>query len=259
MLSLCETGSEADVKKYHLNWFGNKKIDGCRCLAICENGNVKLVGRSGTDYTNKFLEVVEELKEFKGIFDAEIVCEDFDKTASRVHTENKLKSSLLAKEYPAKLMIFDVLNWLGTDLRGEKLSKRVEILTKIGVETKKHIEIVNYTKDLINLWASALKEGWEGIIIKSPESSYIPKRTHSWLKIKCLKHKDIDFTSYEINPAGIKLISGIGVVCQCSGSQSLAVKKLIDEKGVASVEVRYLNETSSGALRMPTFAKLNED
>ena len=251
-MMLCKVGSIEDVKKYHLKWLAQKKIDGVRCWASIGNEGVKLTGRSGSDYTSKFPEIVDELKtlNFRGVLDGEIVCDDFDKTASRVHTENKLKSSLLVKEYPAKLWIFDIVP--NEANKGVIYSKRLEILTQMALGFKNYLKLIGTTNDLISLWERAKNDNWEGIIIKNPFSVYEHKRSGNCLKIKYIKSRDVKVESYEINPAGIK-INGEGITCQISGEKSKDVKKLFDETGSAVIEVNYLNVTESGALRMPVF------
>jgi ATP-dependent DNA ligase len=253
-LSLCESGTEKDIEKYHLKgWIAQHKIDGCRCLAVCLNGQVNLLGRSGSDYTRKFNEVVEELKSFNGIFDGEIVCDTFEHTQSRVHTENSLKLKLLEKEYPAIFYVFDVLSYENRDLRCEMLSKRLKILAEMPLKSLKSVKMLDYTPDLINCWERAKELKWEGIIIKRLNSKYAGKRTYDWLKIKLTKSKDILVKSYEVNPAGIRVEDENGIAVQITGSQNISVKKELDERGECLIEVNYLNETDNGKLRQPTF------
>jgi ATP-dependent DNA ligase len=249
-MMLCETGTASDVAKYHLKWLGNRKLDGVRCRAFCDE-EVKLIGRSGSDYTSKFPEVVEGLKGLKGIFDGEIACIDFDKTASRVHTENKIKSKVLSSEYPAIYWIFDVLSLNEVNLMNKPLVERVWALREVHGLTNS-VQMVKYTTDLINLWETAKKENWEGIVIKNPASHYLEKRSWNWIKIKKEITRDIVVTSYEINPAGIK-VQGEGLVCQVAGLNAKLVKEQIDTTGCCKIEVRGMEETANGKIRQITF------
>jgi ATP-dependent DNA ligase len=245
-MMLCKVGSEKDIISKHLKWIGERKIDGVRCLAVCDE-QVKLVGRNGTDYTSKFPEIAGALK-VKGIFDGEIVCDTFEHTISRVHTDNKLKSKLLREKYPATFYVFDMPS-------DKPLIERKKLLKMANIENE-GVKLVEMSIDLVALWERAKQEKWEGIIIKNPISSYVAKRSINWLKVKLNYFKDIEFSKYSINPAGIRLEGDVFV--QCSGSQSEAVRKQIDEKGLAVCEIKYLNLTDSGATRMPTFSKLCE-
>lgn len=251
-MMLCETGSEKDLDKC---WIANRKFDGCRCLAFCDE-QVNLIGRNGTNYTSKFPEIVNELKGFRGIFDGEICCDTFEHTSSRVHTENKLKLRLLEKQYPATYHIFDVLKLDIVDLTNDTLIKRVEILAEMPLISKKYLKLVENYTNLKSLWETAKNENWEGIIIKNPNSRYEKRRSRNWLKIKYIKSKDIIFNKFEQNTAGVRIESDCGIAIQVSGSNSYAVKDKILKEGSALIEVNYLNETGSGLLRMPTFKTL---
>jgi len=247
-MELCKIGTIKDISKYHLKYLGNQKFDGCRCIAICDE-QVRLIGRAGTDYSSKFPEIVNELKGFKGIIDGEIACLDFDKTASRVHTENKLKLKILEKEYPAIFYIFDEIN-------DKMLVERIRGLNLRGFKNLRYISLLPYTFDGVGLWEKAKQENWEGLIIKNPLSKYENKRSWNWLKIKKEITKDIVVTNYEINPAGIR-VENKDLACQITGSNALIVKKQIDETGSCNICVKGLEITSLGKIRQITLKKVN--
>ena len=245
---LCKVGSEKDVEMKHLKWLGSHKIDGCRCLAHCDE-EIKLLGRNGTDYTNKFPEIVEELKTLgKGIFDGEVVCDNFDKTASRVHTDNKLKSKLLSEQYPATLWIFDFVC-------PEILSERLKKIEKINGRFVKYLE---HTTDLIGLFEKAKKEDWEGIVLKNPNSFYSDKRSNDWLKVKLQIERFISFNQFELNNAGVKITDGFHTI-QVSGSESKSVVQMIKNTGSCECEVRGMSVLPSGHIRQPVFAGVRKD
>lgn len=246
---LCKTGSIKDIEKFHLKFFGNRKFDGCRCMAICDE-QVRLIGRNQGDYTKNFQEIVNDLKGLKCVLDGEICCDTFEHTLSRNHTENRLKIKLLEKEYPAIFYVFDILSLNGKDLRNLPLIERIKALQGIGLT--KSIILVNYTADLINLWERVKKNNFEGVIIKNPLSKYENKRSWNWLKIKHIKSRDLLAKNYEINPAGIRVETN-GIAVQVAGNNGQKVKKIIDETGSCLIEINYLNETKSGLLRQATF------
>jgi hypothetical protein len=166
-----------------------------------------------------------------------------------VHTDNKLKLKLLKDKYPAIFWVFDVPEPV-------PYSKRLQIITEMGFLNKKFIKLIESSTDLINAWEVAKKENWEGIVIKNLNGIYENKRSKSCLKIKYIKSIDLQFTRYTINPAGIRVENDLGIACQISGSQSRAVKEMIDKEGKAMVEINYLNETGSGMYRQITFKQL---
>ena len=68
-LMLCKSGSVEDLRKRHLTWIGQRKIDGVRCVAIAHEGRVKLLSRSGTDITRNFMEVAREISARSVVYD----------------------------------------------------------------------------------------------------------------------------------------------------------------------------------------------
>jgi len=170
MAMLCKNGTEKNI---NLKWLGSRKYDGVRLIAFCNSNEVKLIGRSGVDYTKKLKDVAEALKGFVGILDGEVICgEEFGFTQSRVLTDNKLKQKLLLKQYPAKYYVFDILNSNGIDLRDTVFSERISILNEILKENDIIVKVEN-TKDLHKLLEEAKENKWEGIVIKAPNSKYI--------------------------------------------------------------------------------------
>lgn len=244
---LCKERKEKDIEKFERKgWVGQLKIDGVRCLAICDGSNVKLIGRSGSDMTKKFSEITESLKGLRGIFDGEILCADnsFEHTQSRNHTEQKLKQKLLRKEYPAYFYVFDILV-------NKPLEIRLQMLYKANL--KGYVVRLEYTYRLQELFEKVKKENKEGIVVKNPESYYKSGRSDNWIKIKNIKSDDLKVTNYSENPAGIRCETNNGIAVQVSGSESKSVKKDIDEKGYSLVEINFLEKTKNGKYRMPTF------
>ena len=243
-------GTESDVKRLHLKWIGQRKFDGVLCVAYCLD-TFRLEGRNGTDLTKRFPNIANEMmKNCKGIFVGEIVCDTFKHTCSRAKTENPLKSKLLVDEYPAKFMVFDLINPL-------HYADRFLTLKKCFRNKLNFVEVVESSFDLMGLWEQAKKENWEGIILKNPLGRYEDKRTKSQLKVKCVKSRDIDFVRFEENTAGIKCFSDNDFFkIQVTGSQSVPVRDMIENTGSCQIEVEYLEEFESGKLRMPVFKEM---
>jgi len=248
MVMLCKNTKNLNLNDYHLKgWIAQEKKDGVRCLYV----NGRLFGRSGKEITNQFPEILENLK-FDGILDGEIVCDKFEYVLSRVQTQNKLKSKVLAKKYPSKYFIFDILKKNEYDYKNLALNLRLKALLDIKKEiSNKFIYVLENSTDLIGFREKCKNMDCEGIILKEIFSTYEDKRSSKWLKVKFVKSKDIKFTSYIDNPAGIRVESDDEIAIQVSGSDSVFVRNQINQKGYCDIEVEYLNETDSGKLRMP--------
>lgn len=256
-MMLCQVGSIEDIKKYHLKgYIAQEKKDGCRCLAICSGEFVTLKGRTGTDYTSKFPEVVEELKGFVGVLDGEIMCDTFEHTSSRVHTENKLKGRLLAEQYPSKLSVFDLIEVNNQDIRHLPQLERLKLLWKC-LQDKRYVVKLPFSYDLVDMWEKAVKNAWEGIIIKNLNGKYEEKRSWNWIKIKKEVTRDILVDKYTLNSAGIRA-EGEGLAVQITGSNSQIVKNKIDTTGSCKIEVKGLEITENNKIRQIVFKDIKD-
>ena len=250
-MMLCKSGKVSDIQKYHLKgWISQEKKDGVRCMAICDE-QVNLIGRSGSNYNSKFPEIVEDLKGFRGVLDGEICCDTFDKTASRVHTENKLKQKILRESYPAIFYAFDIISLDGQDLRLKPLIERLKILYQ-SLTDRRFVVKLGFTIDLVKSWEFASKNGQEGIILKRLDSKYSNTRSWDWIKVKKEVTRDIIVDSYSVNPAGIR-VEGEDLACQITGSNAQLVKKEIDETGSCKIEVKGLEITKNNKIRQIVF------
>ncbi len=252
-MMLCKTGKVKDIKKYHLKgWIAQEKKDGVRCLVYCDE-EVKLIGRSGNDYTSKFPEIAEDLKGLKCVLDGEICCDTFNKTSSRVHTENKLKLKILRQNYPAVFFVFDIISLNGENLMSKPLKERLKLLYK-NIQDKQSVKKLGFTFDLVKSWEICKIKNHEGIILKRIESRYSNNRSWDWIKIKKEITKDIIVDSYTLNPAGIRVEGELA--CQITGSNAKLVKKEIDETGSCKIEVKGLEITKNNKIRQIVFKSI---
>jgi len=200
------------------------------------------------------------------IIDGEIIVLDpatgnsnFGLLAQRSHLEKPFDIGLRSKKIPVRFMAFDLLSFKG-DLTYLPLRTRREMLYGV-FKPDPHVFMWSLPlhKDVngIYLFNWARRLGLEGIVGKHLESPYCSgKRSAYWKKCKCEKTKDLTFTSYTVNPAGIRCETDEGIAVQVAGFNSRVVRKVLDEKGKVVIEVKYLNETENGRLRMPTFKRL---
>jgi ATP-dependent DNA ligase len=97
-------------------WQYEPKWDGFRCIARRDGETVEMTSRSGKPlgrYFPEVLEILGRLKESKFVLDGELILPladrlDFEALQMRLHpAESRIRK--LAKETPAELMLFDVL------------------------------------------------------------------------------------------------------------------------------------------------------
>ncbi len=75
IMMLCKKGTEADILRYNGKWLGAKKIDGIRCIAICNEGKVYLSVRDddkhyglGRIINKHYPEIIRNLRGLEGAF-----------------------------------------------------------------------------------------------------------------------------------------------------------------------------------------------
>jgi ATP-dependent DNA ligase len=116
-------------------WQYEPKWDGFRCLALRDGDEVTLTSKSGKPLARYFPEVVEMLRGVKApqfLLDGELIIPvgdalSFDALQLRLHpAESRIRK--LAKETPAELMAFDLLEIGGKSLMNEPLEARRKAL-----------------------------------------------------------------------------------------------------------------------------------
>src|SRR5213075_1458399 len=118
-------------------WQFEPKWDGFRCLARRDGPEITLTSKSGKPLGRYFPEVIEILaavREKHFLLDGELIIPlgdalSFEALQLRLHpAESRVRR--LAKETPAELILFDLLELGGKPLIGQPLSKRRKALER---------------------------------------------------------------------------------------------------------------------------------
>lgn len=179
------------------------KVDGCRCIAMIEDGNVKLVSRQGKMWEG-LVEVEEELRNsgFNNfVFDGELTIDDFMKYPSK--DVYKMTTKLISTKDPEKrgvtLNVFDGMpldEWKKQKC-SQAYSERAFFLKSMLPEGShvKYLGDIYVGKDVskIEEYMKGIvrKEDWEGLVIKFTDSKYEWKRSKNWLKVKAFDEMDL--------------------------------------------------------------------
>jgi len=234
-------------------YVASEKKDGVRVIAIKEDNKIILLGRSGYTYETKFKEIVKALEFLPDgtILDGEMCCDTFQHTQARTLTKNQYKLTELEQLYPATYYVFDCLAMGYEDLVDLSLWERLPYLKIVERRGDMSVLCVENTPKIKELWETAQKEGWEGIVIKNINSQYQFKRSNEWLKLKCVKTKLLEFETYTINKAGVRAATKDKIAIQVAGHHSKTFLEQFEKHGKVKVLVEYLEEFDSGKLRMP--------
>lgn len=171
-------------------WVHEIKLDGYRLQARIDNGGVRLLTRTGLDWTPRFGSVARALKSLRvgsALLDGEVVVEDAEGKSSFAELVTSLKSG---HSEDMVYFAFDLLHLDGFDLTGVRLLDRKALLwTLLQVQSKNGA--IRCSEHLVGrgaqIMVEARKLGLEGIISKRGEAPYRSGRRDDWLKTKVIQ------------------------------------------------------------------------
>jgi bifunctional non-homologous end joining protein LigD len=279
------------------NWVHEIKFDGYRLIARIENGEVRLLTRTGKDWTEKFAPIAKQLQNLpiqNGMLDGEVVVVNKEGNSSF----KELQDALTNNNYDnMQYYLFDILFLDGEDLRGLPLIERKKQLQNIlsnegdgRIFYSEHFEDVekNFLQNICSMHL-------EGIVSKQKDAPYTSTRTRTWMKSKCIQRQEfiiVGFTNSTDAGRGIgALLLGIyrNGYLEYSGkvgtgfdyAMSADLRKKLDKlkqpkpafkKATSEIkrgafwvepklvcEVKYTEITPEGRLRHPVFEGLRED
>lgn len=186
------------------------KFDGIRAQAHVNSKRVAIYSRTMDEVTHRFPELIEPLRKLPtdAIIDGEIVPArgnqilPFSELQKRLG--RKTVSEQLLRETPVILVAYDLLYADGQVLINEPLDQRTTKLRQLFAnqstirvsETKRFTEVSALDEE----FAAARSRGNEGLMIKSPRSTYGPgRRGREWLKLKrAIASLDVVVTAVEV-------------------------------------------------------------
>lgn len=280
------------------DWYFETKYDGYRMLARIEGAKVSIFSRNGKDWTNAFAHLVKALKQLpikNAWLDGEVVVLNREGVSSFQALQNSLSEvDTSAMQY----YLFDIPYINDSDLRGASLKDRKIILARI---LKDHSPPLHFSGHVVGQGKEAFRQacihGLEGIIAKDAASTYAPKRSQSWLKLKCTKRQELVIGGYT-DPEGSRtgfgaLLLGVyekdGKLRYCgkvgtgfNDKVLISLKKRMDNllqdkptfsnppkgsdarrchwlKPELIAEIEFTEWTRDGTLRHPSFQGLRED
>ena len=163
-------------------WQFEPKWDGFRCLARRDGDEVTLTSKSGKPLARYFPDVVDmlgKLTSTRFLLDGELIIPigdalSFDALQLRLHpAESRVRK--LAKESPAELMAFDLLELDGKSLAALPLSERRECLERFFATNTApglHLSPMTCDRDTAVLWLERSGGALDGVIAKRADQEY---------------------------------------------------------------------------------------
>ena len=174
-------------------WQFEPKWDGFRCLARRDGAEITLTSKSGKPLGRYFPEVIEILaavKEKRFLLDGELIIPlddalSFDALQLRLHpAESRVRR--LAKETPAELMLFDLLELAGHSLAGQPLSQRrsaLEDFFRKNAVPGLQLSPVTQSREVALGWLRRSGGALDGVIAKRVTQEYRPGE-RAMIKVK---------------------------------------------------------------------------
>ncbi|HEX3751246.1 MAG TPA: non-homologous end-joining DNA ligase [Streptosporangiaceae bacterium] len=196
-------------------WFYERKLDGERCLAFRDGGELRLMTRNRKIVSSTYPELVEAFLAQQAddfVLDGEVVAFSdgqtrFAQLQQRMQVARP--SAELLRTVPVQYYLFDVLWADGTDLRRQPLRERNQRLYQL----LDFADPLRYTEhrvgDGVEFYSEACRLGWEGLIAKRADAPYQAGRTKDWLKFKCENNQEFVIGGYT-DPRGSRI--GLGAL-----------------------------------------------
>ncbi len=285
-------------------WLFELKYDGYRLLAEKSAEGARLLYRSGRDATRTFPEIARAIVALpfsSFVLDGEVVVVEesghpsFQRLQKRGQIGGALEAEKAAVENPATLFSFDLIAFLGYDLRPLPLLDRKRLLEamlpKVGV--------IRYTDHVeergVDLHGAVAALGLEGIMAKRAAGPYRNGRHADWLKIRVDRTGDFAIVGWKESesrgrpgfgalhlavktPEGWSYAGSVGSGFTEKQLNDLrqALEPFRRDKPIATgalpktghhvwlepklaVEIRFKEWTNDGHLRHPVFLRLRDD
>ena len=192
-------------------WLHEIKFDGYRLEARIEGGHVKLLTRSGLDWTGKFGEeiigVFKALPVSKAVIDGELVVEN----AAGASDFSALQADLSEGRTDRFLFYaFDLLYLDGYDLREAPLDARKAPLERLVGHGSGALKLSGHFDESGEVVLKhACRLGLEGIVSKLRDSPYRSGRGKSWIKSKCSDRQEFVVAGFVPSTAADKAIGSL--------------------------------------------------
>ncbi len=255
---------EGDVEVFLFNndgVFVEPKIDGVRIICHKQNGQIKLYARSGTEWTQRFTSVLDNIA--KGICGSNIILDGEMAVVKegKVLSSNAVMQKQMQPGQKLVYFVFDILE-AGDILMYKECQLTRKQNLQFAIEDNENICLVpffctNNIVDIREFYKNIVSKGIEGIVIKNC-SAYHPGTRYNWLKLKPMR--TVDLTIIERRDRKDKL-GWIYTMAEKDKIIGTATSQLDIQNGMM-VEVTYdmkYPKEDSYKLRFPKILRVRED
>jgi len=194
-------------------WLHEIKFDGYRLQAHLDCGKLRLLTRSGLDWTGRFGKSVraafEALPAKQAIVDGELVVE----TGSGGSDFSVLQAALSEGRSDGFVFYaFDLLHLDGQDLRDEPLEQRKQALAGLLKGAKEPLRLSEHFDEGGEMvLRHACRLSLEGIVSKKRDAPYRSGRSDDWIKSKCTDRQEFIIAGYAPSTVSTKRIGSLAL------------------------------------------------
>lgn len=180
------------------NWRHEIKFDGYRLIAFLENDSVRLLTRSGLDWTDHFPEIADALQDWDKpanlVLDGEVVVFDENGRSDFQLLQNPARGG---KPSGVSYVVFDLLAVGSVDIRKHKLEERQSLLSEVLMD--KPLILIPSPRvegDASQLFGQLCDRDLEGVVSKRLGSVYSSSQNGDWVKTKCVFRQEFVVVGY---------------------------------------------------------------
>ena len=201
-------------------WLHEIKFDGYRLMAAIEGETIRLLTRSGLDWTGRFRGIAEAFEDFpanSALLDGEAIIEDQNGVSSFSALQEALSERKTASA--AVFLAFDLLYLDGYSLREAALDDRKDVLAKL-LSSNRHPSL-RYSDHVVgsgqSMYEHACRLGLEGIVSKRRDAPYRSGRHGEWAKSKCINREEFVVAGYTPSTATRNAIGSLALGTRDAG------------------------------------------
>lgn len=252
------------------------KLDGYRCLAVIDQGEVTLYSRNGSVFSNFPSIEASLLKSFPNhsfVLDGEIISDDFQSIQKTAFSD---KSGITVGD--VKYNVFDFImmdQWKSGNFKTLKSNRYMTIQSiqhLFGPEVVAvSQELANTVERVLELEVLYMSQGYEGAMVLPDIPYYKGRSANKLMKFKTMLSQDCTITGMYEGEArsrlegvmgGLELIQENGAKCECGTGFSDEDRKFMfnnQDKVIGRIaEIRYQELSKDGVMRFPVFVRFRD-
>jgi bifunctional non-homologous end joining protein LigD len=280
------------------DWLHEIKFDGYRTIARIDRGEVRLITRSGLDWTERYGLLAQAFRAVpceQALIDGEILVQD----AHGLSSFSALQDALSEGKTGALIFFaFDLIHLDGYELTDVPLIERKRVLEALLAPVVQPASALQLSGHVLGNGSAFLEHAGrlqvEGVISKRADSAYRSGRSKSWLKIKVRPTDDFRIVGYseskaegtfrglllaEEAPQGLRYVGRCGTGFSQSQASALHARLAALRQGeptvplspeerrqdivwvrpVLTAQIEYGTRTGDGILRHSVYKGLRQD